>query len=168
MTQKKQSSDFVTEYFRITDLWKRLCELHNDLFDLTAEEYSHLLASDFDEIERVTKEKNNTIAEISNIDSIRQDLIDAMRTKGTEINNASDLVIYFQDCPPEKEGRHLWRFNQLLVDIITKIQDQNKKNQIFINKAIISLRDIRHGALGEEKHYVYNAKGSQREINTSR
>lgn len=168
MTQTTHKSEFITEYFRITDLWKRLCELHNDLFDLTAEEYSHLLSSDFDEIERVTNEKNELIQEIANIDKIRQDLIQDLRSQGAVVDDASQLVNYFQDCPPEKTGKHLWRFNQLLVDIIQKIQDQNKKNQLFINKAIISLRDIRHGALGEEKHYVYNAKGGQRAINTSR
>lgn len=168
MTQKAASSEFITEYFQITDLWKRLCELHNDLFDKTAEEYSHLLSSNFEEIERVTVEKNEVITEITSIDNIRQDLIAKLRDRGAKIEKANDLVKYFQDCPPEASGKHLWRFNQLLVDIIEKIQDQNKKNQIFINKAIISLKEIRQGALGESKHFVYNSKGGQKAINTHR
>ena len=168
MTQKTASSEFIAEYFQITDLWKSLCELHNDLFDKTAEEYSHLLSSNFEEIERVTIEKNEIIEEIASIDEIRQKLIEELSTRGAKIEKANDLVKYFTDCPPEASGRHLWRFNQLLVDIIEKIQDQNKKNQIFINKAIISLREIRQGALGESKHFVYNAKGGQKTINTNR
>lgn len=162
------SSQFIKEYFQITDIWKRLCELHSELFDQTGEEYCELLESDFEGIERVTIEKNETINEIAQLDEIRQGIIKELRAKGATIESASDLVKYFADCPPEQSGKHLWRFNQLLVDIIGKIQDQNKKNQIFINKAILSLREIREGAFGEEKHYVYNSKGSSKAISTSR
>ena len=107
MTKQIESSNFITEYFQITDLWKRLCELHNDLFDKTAEEYSHLLSSDFEEIERVTVKKNDIIFEISSIDDIRRGLIDKLRNQGAQIEKATDLITYFHDCPPEIEGRHL-------------------------------------------------------------
>lgn len=166
--EKKPSTEFIKEYFQITDIWKRMCELHNDLFDLTGEEYSELLASDFDKIEEITMRKNEVIAEISRFEKLRAKVIESLVIKGASIERASDLVAHFSDCPPELEGKHLWRFNQLLVDIIGKIQDQNKRNQIFINKAIVSLREIREGAFGEEKHYVYNSKGSSRAISTNR
>lgn len=39
-----------------------------------------------------------------------------------------------------KNGKkHLFNFNKLLLNIIDKIQEQNKKNQLFINKALCTL-----------------------------
>ncbi len=47
----------------------------------------------------------------------------------------------------------------LLIDIIEKLQTQNKKNQLFLNKAINNLREIREDALGVKSYSTYNNKG---------
>jgi flagellar biosynthesis/type III secretory pathway chaperone len=64
-----------------------------------------------------------------------------------------------QNYEAETNEKHLYRFNELLIDVIEKIQTQNKKNQLFINKAILSLREIREDAGGVKKYNTYSAKG---------
>ncbi|MGB0452789.1 MAG: flagellar protein FlgN [Bacteriovoracaceae bacterium] len=158
-------------YFTVTDLWKRFCEEHNRLFTLTSEEYSQLLASDFDKIEQITTNKEEVIERIKNLETIRQETlvkINESLEENQRIENASGLVKFFDDCAPEKEGLHLKKFNDLLIHLIEKIQNQNKNNQLFINKAIHSLREIREGAAGGEKLQTYNAKGSARSVMVDR
>ena len=171
-TTAQKNDPKVLYYFQITDIWKRLCELHSELFDQTAEEYTHLLASDFDSIESITRAKSTTVSEINKINSLREEIIQKIESepalaKGT-LSNSSKLIEFFQDCPPEEQGRHLWRFNRLLLDIIGKIQDQHKKNQLFINKAIHSLREIREGVFGEDKLQIYNSKGGSQSLKSQR
>jgi flagellar biosynthesis/type III secretory pathway chaperone len=59
----------------------------------------------------------------------------------------------------QNNTQHLYRFNALLIDVIEKIQTQNKKNQVFLNKAINSLKEIREEALGVKNYNTYNKKG---------
>ena len=147
-------------YFQITDVWKRHCELHSELFDLTCDEYSLLLKSDLDNLEKKIIEKNHIISIIAENEIIRNEVITKMNTLSEKkINSISDVINYFSDFEPEKKDKHLYRFNELLIDIISKIQDQNKKNQIFINKAINSLRVIREDATGKTTVNTYNSSG---------
>lgn len=150
-------------YFRVTDLWKRLCEEHTLLFDLTCDEYSLLLSSDLDGLEDKVAEKEVVIERIGKLDRVRQGLIDEVNAlNGASVKSVSDLIDYMNSTQIEKEQKHLFRFNALLIDIIEKIQAQNKKNQLFLNKAIHSLRDIRMGAMGKKNYTTYNAKGNSR------
>ena len=55
--------------------------------------------------------------------------------------------------------KYLNNFNSLLIDIIQKIQKQNKKNQIFINKAIISLKEIKGSVDGGKNFNTYTQEG---------
>ena len=149
-------------YFQITDVWKRHCELHSELFDLTCDEYSLLLGSDLDNLEKKIEEKNYIISVIAENEKIRNEVIEKMNASESDNNKIAsikDAIKYFADFEPEKKDKHLYRFNELLVDIITKIQDQNKKNQIFINKAINNLRVIREDATGKTTVNTYNAQG---------
>ena len=57
----EQNDRMAIFYFEVTDLWKRLCEEHVDLFNLTCDEYSLLLSSQLEELEEKLIEKNNTI-----------------------------------------------------------------------------------------------------------
>ena len=59
----------------------------------------------------------------------------------------------------QNNTKHLYRFNELLIDVIEKIQEQNKKNQVFLNKAINNLREIREEAMGVKNYSTYNQKG---------
>jgi flagellar biosynthesis/type III secretory pathway chaperone len=149
-------------YFQITDVWKRHCELHSELFDLTCDEYALLLDSNIDDLEKKVDDKNNLIEVIKANDEERSHLISKLTAEtGKEVKNAKDVIELFADFQPERESKHLFRFNELLIDIISKIQDQNKKNQLFINKAINSLRQIREDATGTKTISTYNAKGVQ-------
>lgn len=148
-------------YFQITDIWKRHCELHSELFDLTCDEYALLLESDLDNLEQKIAQKNNLINVIKENDDERNRILDniAKAYPESKIEKVTDLITFFGEFPAESESKHLYRFNKLLIDIISKIQDQNKKNQLFINKAINSLRTIREEATGTKTVSTYNAKG---------
>lgn len=156
-------------YFQVTDIWKRFCELHTKLFDLTCDEYSLLLGSDIDLLSEKLDEKQETIDLISKVEILREDLISSINTTLTDetrITSVSGLLDIFNDIEVEKTGKHLFRFNQLLLDIIEKIQAQNKKNQLFINKAILSLQSIREEAFGGNNYSTYTPKATTSKIQT--
>jgi flagellar biosynthesis/type III secretory pathway chaperone len=149
-------------YFEVTDLWKRFCEEHNDLFNVTCDEYSLLLSSQLDLLEEKLIEKNEIISRIGVLENIRRDLIVELNSimVGTEINSVSELIEVMRTYEVEKNQKHLFRFNALLIDIIEKIQTQNKRNQLFINKALISLKQIRIEATGKKNYSTYTSRGS--------
>ncbi len=166
---KKVPNKLELLYFQVTDLWRMFCERHADLFDLTSDEYTCLLENDLDRLDMIIAEKQELINHIGNLEQLRQNLIGKVNLalasesgkKHTIIRNVSELLKAMSDIEPEKEEQHLFKFNSLLIDIIEKIQAQNKKNQIFINKAIDSLRTIREEALGQKKYSVYTASGTE-------
>lgn len=149
-------------YFEVTDLWKRLCEEHNMLFNVTCDEYSLLLNSDLDLLEEKLQEKNEIILRIGALESIRRDLIVELSETmpGKEIDSVSKLIEVMRAYEVEQNQKHLFRFNALLIDIIEKIQAQNKRNQLFINKALLSLKQIRIEATGKKNYSTYTSKGS--------
>jgi flagellar biosynthesis/type III secretory pathway chaperone len=149
-------------YFEVTDLWKRLCEEHNELFNVTCDEYSLLLRSELDLLEEKLEEKNQIILRIGALETIRRELIDDLNTLLPEknIDSVSALLEVMKAYEVEKNQKHLFRFNALLIDIIEKIQAQNKRNQLFINKALLSLKQIRIEATGKKNFSTYSAKGS--------
>ena len=154
-------------YFQVTDIWKRFCELHTTLFDLTCDEYSLLLGSEIDDLNLKVDEKQGVIDEISSLEKLREDLIKSINETLSEeasIDSVSELLAYFENFDVEKKGKHLFRFNQLLIDVIEKIQAQNKKNQLFINKAILSLQSIREEAAGLKNYSTYTQKATTAKI----
>ena len=157
---------YAVHYFRVTDLWKKLCESHQRLLELTFDEYSLLLGSQIDELEEKIQEKNELISVIGELDQERKEAIselnkDLKRNNLSTVNSVSELIACMKNFEEQREQRHLQRFNALLIDIIEKIQLQNKKNQLFINKALMSLREIREDALGKKNYSTYNSKGAQ-------
>jgi flagellar biosynthesis/type III secretory pathway chaperone len=151
-------------YFQVTDIWKRLCELHTDLLDATFEEYQFLLNSDIDKLEITLTRKSEIITTIAHVEKARSEIIDELNTFLTKknvsnIESVSDLIQLMRELENINNEKHLFRFNQLLIDVIEKIQDQNKKNQLFINKAIHSLQEIKEDALGVKNYSTYNQKG---------
>lgn len=165
MSERNQELEIL--YFQITDIWKRLCEEHTTLLDRTFEEYSHLLSSDVDSLEKTIEEKSIVSERINHLNDLRMGLIEKINLiqnneNKEEVKNVTDLIIVMTKYENENNQKHLFRFNQLLIDVIEKIQDQNKKNQLFINKAIMSLQSIREDALGGPKYKTYNSKGASR------
>ena len=156
---------FEDLYLKITDLWHRLCEKHSELFDYTCEEYMLLLSSDIDALEKKLVIKEEVIDSINALEKLRQELIEefnSMLPEKEKIKSISQLL----DCcrkkiENEKKDRHLQKFNDLLMNIIEKIQNQNKKNQVFLNKAISSLKEIREDASGVKSYPLYTSNGEQ-------
>lgn len=148
-------------YFKVTDIWKKLCEEHSDLLNLTMEEYGLLLRSELEELEIKIEEKKSTIETIKGLENLRREVIDEINAvlDGQQITNYRDLLKFMDDFELEKNSGHLRRFNSLLIDIIEKIQLQNKRNQIFISKAVNSLRSLREEASGEKSYQTYGKNG---------
>jgi flagellar biosynthesis/type III secretory pathway chaperone len=149
-------------YFEVTNLWKQFCEEHNELLTLTCDEYSLLLKSELDLLEEKIQEKNECIRRIGVLELVRRDLINELSAlnPGMEIDSVSTLLEVMSQYEIENNQKHLFRFNALLIDIIEKIQAQNKRNQLFINKALHSLQQIRIEASGKKNFSTYSSKGS--------
>ena len=136
-------------YFQITDLWKRFCQEHQLLFDLTMDEYQALLKSDIDRVDDLVGQKKAVLQKISLLEKARQSLMEEVSQQvGRPITKASELLNVMDVYEKENNQNYLQRFNNLLIDIIEKIKQQNHKNQLFINKAIISLQEIRESTRG--------------------
>ena len=152
----------ATLYFEVTNIWKQFCEEHNELFNLTCDEYSLLLKSELDLLDEKIAEKNECIKRIGALEVIRRELIVELNNiyPDQTIDNVSSLLEVMSKYEVESKQKHLFRFNALLIDIIEKIQVQNKRNQLFINKALHSLQQIRLEASGKKNFSTYSSKGS--------
>lgn len=157
-----EEKELASFYYQTTDLWRRFCEEHSELFDHTCDEYTLLLSNDIDALENMLDQKREVIEKIAVLEEVRRDIIDEINKKTSiDIKSISELIDMMENVEGEKSGRHLKRFNDLLVNIIEKIQIQNKKNQIFLNKAISSLKEIREDALGVQNFPTYDSKGTE-------
>lgn len=151
------------QYFKVTDLWKRFCEEHTTLLDLTFAEYSCLLSSEIDDLEEILEKKNVIITKIRSLEKLRQNIIDEInQTNDQKVQDVSGLLVYMSDFEQEKEQQHLKKFNLLLIDLIEKLKAQNKKNQLFLNKAISSLKNIKEQALGKKSYSTYGQNGNEK------
>jgi len=159
-------------YFRTTDLWKRLCEEHHTLLDATFEEYRHLIDGQIDDLETTISQKVDIIERINILEDVRYQLIHDLniflrehtsqyKNVKSPILKVSDLLILMQTIESEVFEKHLFRFNELLIDIIEKIKEQNKRNQLFINKAIHSLQLLKEEVKGKKTFSTYNARGKE-------
>jgi hypothetical protein len=161
LSNLNQKEQLAILYFQTTDVWKRLCEEHMELFNITMDEYTLLLNSEIEQLEYKIREKEAVIATIKGLEKVRQEIIVELdKFFDEKIDSVSKLLEVMTKFEVEKKEKHLFRFNALLIDMIEKIQAQNKKNQLFINKALRSLKDIRMEALGEKNYQTYTSKGS--------
>jgi hypothetical protein len=56
----------------------------------------------------------------------------------------------------------LQNLNDLLIDVISRIQMQNKKNQLFLSRAMQSLNELKDGFTGKKHFTTYGANGMTR------
>ena len=156
-------------YFqRVLSVWEGFCELHKELYDLTCDEYLTLLASDIDKLETMIPIKDEIISKIGELEKDRAELIERLNESGlfaTHIQKAGDLLNAFSEIDQKSAIPALKNLNALLIDIVHKIQDQNKKNQQFLNKAMISLKEIKQGFSGKKNYSTYGADGLTRSQN---
>jgi flagellar biosynthesis/type III secretory pathway chaperone len=155
-------------YLRAVGIWENFCKLHKELYDLTCEEYLTLLESDIDKLETMIALKEEIISKIGELEKERADLIDILNStalfNGT-ISRAGQMLDAFSEIDRSSSIPALKNLNSLLIDIIQKIQEQNKKNQMFLNKAMLSIRDIKQGFSGKKHYTTYGADGQTRTLN---
>ena len=148
----------------LQQLWHDFCEQHTFLYELTCDEYIHLLASDTDQLELTIQDKRTLLSEINTLDQSRNELVkEITQLMGKDKpEKLSGLIALFNDCGHTELATELGKRNLVLLDIIEKIQAQNKKNQFFLNKAIYSLKELRESFSGEKNYKTYSAKGMAR------
>ena len=142
----------------ICDLWQTFCAKHTELFERTCDEYILLLESDLDSLESLMTEKSLLIEEIKNLDERRQFLL--LNLDEAPLTTLTELLEFLERNELKEQKTRIEKLNLLLVDIITKIQEQNKKNQIYLNKAMMALRDLKDKFSGKKPYRTYSANGS--------
>jgi flagellar biosynthesis/type III secretory pathway chaperone len=154
-------------YHHVLTLWEGFCRLHKDLYDLTCNEYLTLLESDIEKLETMVPVKEEIIAKIGELERERANLIDQLNNNGlaaTPIKKAGDLLVVFSDLDKTNGIPALQNLNSLLIDIVTKIQEQNRKNQLFLNKAMISIKELKQGFSGKKTYSTYGADGMTKQL----
>lgn len=139
--------------------WQEFCQLHSKLYELTCDEYSALLSSEVERLEETLEAKKDIINEIYELDSHRDQIIHDINEElspKSPIKKIHDLILFFK---PYDTENYIEKYNALLVDIVGKIQDQNKTNQIYLNKAILSLQELRESFKGTPSYKTYNNMG---------
>lgn len=155
-------------YQRTLGVWEGFCQLHKDLYDLTCDEYLTLLESDIDKLETMLPLKEEIISKIGELEKERTELIESLNGTALfsiNIKRAGDLLSAFAPLDQASAIPALKNLNSLLLDIIQKIQEQNKKNQQFLNKAMLSLREVKQGFTGKKTYTTYGADGQTRSLN---
>lgn len=154
-------------YQSVLTLWEGFCQLHKELYDLSCDEYLTLLESNIDKLEEMLPVKEEIISRISELEKDRAELIDAINRSelfSSPIQKAGDLLAAFSDIEDQRGVPALKNLNSLLVDIIQKLQEQNKKNQMFLNRAMRSLNEIKQGFGGKKVYTTYGADGMTRTL----
>lgn len=155
-------------YQHVVSVWEGFCHLHKNLYDLTCEEYLTLLESDIEKLESMLPIKEEIISKIAELEKDRAELIEKINETAlfsTRITRAGELLNAFSEIDQQAAIPALKNFNSLLIDIIQKILEQNKKNQQFLNKAMLSLREVKQGFTGKKQYTTYGADGQTRSLN---
>lgn len=161
-----KDKDLVIFYFQVTDLWKRFCESHQEMFELTCDEYHALIKNDLEEVDLIVEKKQSIMDYISSINDLREELIRDINIVYTsaKIENVSQLLKFMLATTIEKDEQHLKRFNNFLIDTIEKIQKQNSINQQFITKAMTSIESVRENLLGKSRFQTYDSRGQTKSL----
>ncbi len=150
----------------IKNHWKALCENHIILYNQTKKEYSLLIESNITKLEEILQIKSKIIININNINNQRNkailSFINELKEENSsiEINNFQDLVDNVKSKSDTNYINELIELNNMLIKVIKKIQIQNKKNQLLLNKSIIFINSLKDEFLGKNSSFIYKKKGS--------
>lgn len=147
------------------EIWEQFCRSHHDLYELTCDEYQALLSGEIEALEDIIAKKEAVVATVNHWEAQRATLIATMnaeRESGAEITNVTGLLKALAPAEESLPIPALHNLNALLIDVITRIQEQNKRNQVFLNRAMSSLREIREGFSGKKQYTTYGADGMTR------
>lgn len=162
--KNKLELELKLNYLR--DLWQEFCEKHSLLYEITCDEYMHLMASDMDSLEVTVKQKEDLVQNINELDTTRQSLIEEI-AELLEIEKPENMnSLLSSDKITETIKDQITKYNEVLLDMVNKIMEQNKKNQFFLNKAIHSLNELKESFSGKANYSTYSADGVKRNNNT--
>jgi flagellar biosynthesis/type III secretory pathway chaperone len=150
---------------RALEVWEQFCRLHHDLYELTCDEYQALLSGEIDQLEDLIARKQVIVDQVSHWEMIRSQLIEEMNASqylDSAIKSASDLILVLRPVEAQLTIAALQNLNDLLIDVISRIQVQNKKNQLFLHRAMQSLNEIKDGFSGKKQFTTYGANGMTR------
>lgn len=149
-------------------LWRQFCETHTQLYEFTCDEYMHLLSSEIDDLNATVEKKLKVLDVINELDAQRQQLTSEILILMDKTDNKklSTLLEALKEQGEDGVAMQVDKLNSLLIDVIEKIQEQNKKNQVFLNKAILSLQELRENFTGKTNYKTYSSMGTTRSNNT--
>ena len=153
----------------LNSVWQEYCESHSNLYDLTCDEYMHLLSSDIEALEETLEAKNEKIEYIKTLEVKRVEVLKELNdlSESIDVKKIGDVLELAKVLDDQSETNRLEKFNLLLLDIVEKIQDQNKLNQLFLNKAILSLRDLKDSFSGRKTFKTYGSNGVTKSNNVT-
>jgi flagellar biosynthesis/type III secretory pathway chaperone len=148
-------------YIQFVEMWEQFCSLHQELLTESQAEYQHLLSGEIEGLEDIIKRKDHLVAQISLLEKQRAKMI--LQFNQTElkpnVHHVRDLLNFFHDYESTLTIPVLSKMNQLLIDVITNLQSQNKKNQVYLNKALGSLQELKLSFTGKKHYQTYGADG---------
>lgn len=155
-----EEAELKLYYQQFVQIWEDFCRLHNDLHQLTCDEYMALLSSDLDLLEEHMAQKDQLLKHIDIVEGKRSKILDEMNNKLDEdISHVHQLLELMEPIEKNFTVSALKNLNDLLADVISKIQGQNKKNQIFLNKALINIKQIKDEFAGKKEYSTYGKNG---------
>ena len=107
---------------RLRSLWQDFCSKHSELYELTCDEYMHLLASEIDQLEETIEQKKALIGFVNGLDELRDELI-ADLCDSLEIPKQAklaDLIQSLRAAELNNEATQIEKLNLLLLDIVEK------------------------------------------------
>ena len=150
---------------RAIEVWEHFCRLHHDLYELTCDEYQALLSGEIEQLEDLIARKQVIVDAVSNWETRRSELIQEMNADtilAVSIKSASDLINLLKPVEAKLTIAARQNLNDLLIDVITRIQMQNKRNQLFLTRAMQSLNELKDGFSGKKHFTTYGANGMTR------
>ncbi len=159
----KQESQLL--YLEFTELWKTLCDSHNKLYQVTCDEYLALLNSDINLVHQLLSVKEDLMKQIDSLDRERSSLVNRVALQANipseSLKKFKTVYDYLRDQLALNEQNPLIKYHQLMIELVEKTQDQNKKNRIFLNKALSSIQDLRKELNGNIKVNNYSRTGEK-------
>jgi flagellar biosynthesis/type III secretory pathway chaperone len=147
---------------KLSNIWKDFCIYHSNLLDATFTEYEILLSSDLEDLDEVNAIKKEFINRISSKEMERKILLAQAFEDGiltSKISSLSELEDGFAKYESNEKIEYFSEFSSLLKSIMVNLKLQNKKNQIYINKALNSLSNLKEEMAGKKSTQIYNPKG---------
>ena len=148
-------------YNEMVEIWILMCNKHEELYHLTCQEYVLLLKSEIDELEKTIDQKIQIINEINFYDEKRKRQLQGLKNalSISSVLKVSDFIEMIDKYKIDEESKTFFKYNQFLLDFIQKLKEQNKKNQIILNKSLINLKELREKLLGEDSLKTYDMRG---------